>query len=147
MLHFMNSTLIESPIKRVFDYLSTPENNFQWQYGTLATATISNHHNKMGIYFRSVGHLLGYRNLGTYQVIESIANRIYRFKSLSGPLHLHTAYTLDTVGEGTKVNISIHVGTIEFFHLNERILEMRMKKQLRENLTALTALLEKSRSM
>ena len=105
------------------------------------------HFVKIGVYFRSIGHLLGRRNLGTYQVIESIANRIYRFKSLSGPLHLHTTYTLDTVGEGTKVNITIHVGTLEFFHLDERILEMRMKKQLKENLTALTALLEKSRSM
>jgi len=134
--------MIEAPIKRVFDYMSTPENDFQWQYGTLATSIISNRHNRMGIYFRSIGHLMGRRNLATYQVIESSKNMRYRFKSISGPLHLHTAYTFDTVGEGTKVKISIHVGTMNFFHINEQVLVRRMRQQLKENLTALKAPLE-----
>jgi len=136
------NTTIDAPIERVFDYMCTPENDFRWQYGTLATARITDRHNKMGIYFRSIGHLLGRRNLGTYQVIESISNRKYRFKSLSGPLRLHTAYTFDLIDDGTKVTISIRVGVVNFFRMNERILERRMKKQLRENLTMLKSLLE-----
>lgn len=142
MFNLKIGTIIEAPIKHVFDYMSTPENDFQWQYGTLATATVNNRLNRTGIYFRSIGHFLGRRNLGTYQVIESSSNKKYRFKSLSGPLHLHTAYMFDTVGNDTKINISIHVGTTNFFQINERILEKRMKKQLKENLTALKALLE-----
>jgi len=142
MFNLTVGTIIDAPIQRVFDYMSTPENDFQWQYGTLATATIPNRLNGMGVYFRSISHFLGRRNLGTYQVIESNSNRKYRFKSLSGPLHLHTAYTFDVIEDGTKVNISIHVGTINFFQINERVLEKRMKKQLKENLTALKALLE-----
>jgi len=142
MFNLRIGTVIESPIEHVFSYMSTPENDLQWQYGILATATIPSHLNKMGVYFRSIGHFLGRRNLGTYQVIESSSNRKYRFKSLSGPLHLHTVYTFDALDEGTKVNISIHVGTINFFQINERVLEKKMKKQLRENLIALKALLE-----
>ena len=142
MFNLTTSTMIEAPIEHVFDYMSTPENDFQWQYGILATATVDNRLNRMGIYFRSIGHFLGRRNLGTYQVIESSSNRKYRFKSLSGPLHLHTAYKFDTFDGGTKVNISIHVGTTNFFHMNERVLEKRMKKQLRENLTMLREILE-----
>jgi len=134
--------MIEAPIERVFDFMSTHENDSQWQYETLETANIINRLNRLGVYFRSIGHFLGRRNLGTYQVIESSANRKYSFKSLSGPLHLHTAYTFETVGDGTKVNISIHVGTINFFQMNERILERKMKKQLKENLTVLKTLLE-----
>ena len=142
MFNLTISTTIEAQIEHVFDYMSTPENDFRWQYGTLATATISSRHNRMGVYFRSIGHLLGHRNLGTYQVIESSSNRKYRFKSISGPLHLHTSYTFDTVDEGTKVTISIRVGTVKFFQMNERILERKMNKQLMENLKALKALLE-----
>lgn len=142
MFNLMTSILIEAPIQRVFDYMSTPENDFEWQYGTLATAAITSRLNRMGVYFRSIGHFLGRRNLGTYQVVESSSNRKYRIKSISGPLHLHTVYTFDTVGRSTKVNIAIHVRTINFFHANERNLERRMKNQLEENLTALKALLE-----
>jgi len=142
MFNLTIRTRIEAPIKRVFEYMSTPENDFQWQYGTLAAATIISRLNKKGVYFRSIGHFLGHRNLGTYQVIESDLNRIYRFKSLSGPLHLHTAYTFDTLGKGTKVTISIHVGTIDFFEINERELERRMEKRLRKNLIMLKTLLE-----
>ena len=134
--------MIEAPIERVFNYMSTPENDFQWQYGTLATATIPNRHNGTGIYFRSIGHLMGRRNLSTYEVIESSPNMKYGFRSLSGPLYVQTAYTFEMVGDGTKVNISIRVGVVQFFHMNERILGRRMKKQLKENLTVLKNLLE-----
>ncbi len=142
MFNLTLSTMINVPVEYVFEYMSTPENDFQWQYGTLATSTISNRHNRMGVYFRSIGHFLGRRNMATYQVVESSKNMRYRFKSLSGPLHLHTAYTFDTVGESTKVKISIHVGTMNFFHMNEHILVGRMRQQLKENLTALKGLLE-----
>ena len=142
MFNLTINTRIEAPIKRVFAYMSTPENDFQWQYGTLETATIINHRNKMGIYFRSIGHLMGRRNLGTYKVVESSRNMKYRFKSISGPLYLQTTYTFDAVGDGTKVDISIQVGALNFFRMNERILERRMKQQLRENLTVLKDLLE-----
>jgi len=142
MFNLTIGTIIEAPIQRVFEYMSTPENDSQWQYETLATATIINRLNRMGVYFRSIGHFLGRRNLGTYQVIESSSNRKYRFKTLSGPLHLHTVYTFGAIDGGTKVKISIRVGTINFFQIKERILEKRMKKQLKENLTMLKTLLE-----
>jgi len=143
MFNLTISTIVEAPIKRVFDYMSIPENDFQWQYGTLATATIGNRHNRMGVYFRSIGHLMGRRNLGTYEVIEYIANIQYKFKSLSGPLNLQTTYTFETVGIDTKVTISIQVGVVDFLHMNERILGIRMKQQLRENLAVLKDLLKR----
>ena len=142
MFNLTINTMIEAPIEHVFNYMSTPENDFRWQYGTLATATIPNRHNGRGIYFRSIGHLMGRRNLGTYEVIESSSNMKYRFKSITGPLHSQTTYTFKKVGDDTRVSISIRVGAVNFFHMNERILGRRMKKQLRENLAVLKDLLE-----
>jgi len=142
MLNLTISTMIDAPINRVFDYVSTPENDFQWQYGTLATATITNPRNRMGIYFRSIGHLMGRRNLGTFEVVESSRNMKYRFKSISGPLHSQTTYTFKSVGNGTKIDISMRIGAINFFRMNERILGRRMKQQMRENLVALKDFLE-----
>lgn len=142
MFNLTASTMIEAPIKRVFDYMSTPENNFHWQYGTLATATITSRHDGMGVYFRSIGHLMGRRNLGTYEVIESSSNMRYRFKSISGPLHLQSTYNFEATGDDTKVEISIRIGAVNFNRMNERILGRRMKKQLRESLAVLRDILE-----
>jgi uncharacterized protein YndB with AHSA1/START domain len=142
MIDLNISTTIGAPIKRVYDFMSTPENDVQWQHGTLAAATIPNRDNAKGLFFRSIGHLLGRRNLGTYEVIESRSNLKYRFKSLSGPLYLQTTYTFETAGDGTRVNISMRVGAVKFPHTKEQILGRRLKKELKENLTALKGLLE-----
>ena len=40
MIDLVSTTLIERPLKQVFDFVSTPENDSQWQYGTLATARL-----------------------------------------------------------------------------------------------------------
>ena len=61
MINLEMSTIIYRPIKQVFDFVSTPENDFQWQYGTLATTSLSEGIGKKGTSFRSVGHLMGHR--------------------------------------------------------------------------------------
>ena len=146
MIDLNISTTIGAPIKRVFDFMSTPENDVQWQHGTLAAATILNRDSERGVFFRSIGHLMGHRNLGTYEVIESRSNLKYRFKSISGPLYSQTTYTFKTAGDGTRVNISMRVGAVKFLqkllHTKEQVLGRRMKRELKENLTALKSLLE-----
>lgn len=142
MINLNSSAMVYAPIKRVFDFVSTPENDFQWQYGTLATATITNDNNRMGIFFRSVGHLMGRRNLGTFEVTEYEPNSKYGFKSLSGPLHSQTSYTFEMTNDGTRVNISSQVHVTSLSQMNEHILGEKIKNQLNENLTMLKDLLE-----
>ncbi len=88
---------------------------------------------------------MGRRNLGIYEVIESSSNMRYRFKSISGPLYMQTTYTFETAGDGTKVEVSIRIGVMNFPRMSERILGRKMKKQLRENLVMLRDILEAKR--
>ena len=142
MIHLEMSTMIYRPIKQVFDFVSSPENDFQWQYGTLATASLSEGTSKKGTSFRSVGHLMGHRVQGTFEVIEYEPNREYGFKSLSGPLHSETLYTFETENGGTKITMSTRAHVVNFFKMDERLLSIKIKKQLKENLTLLKDLLE-----
>jgi len=73
MINFNISTMIYRPIKQVFDYVSTPENDFQWQYGTLVSARLLEGEVGLGVHFRSVGHLMGQRAQSVFEV-----NRLYR---------------------------------------------------------------------
>jgi carbon monoxide dehydrogenase subunit G len=142
MINFNGSTIIYRPIKQVFDFMSTPENDFQWQPGTLATARLSGGVGKIGTLFRSIGHLMGHRILTTFEVTECEPGRRYRFKSLSGPFHSQTTYTFAVAGGNTRINISTRANVVNFFQIGERILEKRMKKQLKENLVMLKDFLE-----
>jgi uncharacterized protein YndB with AHSA1/START domain len=142
MINLTISTIIYRPVRQVFDFVSMPENDFQWQYGTLASTSLSEGAGRIGTFFRSIGHLVGRRVLGTYEVTEYEPDRKYGFKSLSGPLNSQTSYTFETANGCTKVNISTQANVVNFFQMDERTLEKKMKKQLKENLAMLKDLLE-----
>ena len=142
MINLNINTVISRPVRQVFDFISSPENDFQWQYGTLASARLSEGENAIGAFFRSVGHLLGQRVQGTFEVTEYEQNRKYGFKSLSGALHSQTSYTFEIANGSTSVNVSTQAKIGKSSQLDERILEKEMKKQLKENLKLLKDLLE-----
>ena len=142
MINLNINTVIYKPVRLVFDFMSKPENDFQWQYGTLASSTLSEGKNTIGTFFRSIGHLMGRRAQGTFEVTEFEQNKRYGFKSLSGDMHSRTAYTFEIANESTKVNVSTQADLGESSQVNERILEKKMKKQLKENLKLLKDLLE-----
>ncbi len=142
MINLVSSTLIERPVKRVFDFVSTPENDFQWHYGTLATARLPKGSGAVRTFFRSIGHLMGRRNLSTFEITEFELNKKYGFKSLSGPIHTSTSYILEKVGDRTRIEISIQASAPNFFHITERLLRNTMKKQLEEDVSKLKNILE-----
>ena len=142
MINLNLSTLIYRPVTQIFDFVCTPENDFQWQYGTLVSNRLSKDVGAVGSFFRSVGHLMGQRIISTFEVTEYEPNRKYGFKSLSGPLNSHTSYTFEMAGGSTKVNISAQVNAVNSLQLNEIILEKKMRKQLKENLALLKEILE-----
>ena len=135
-------TVIYSPIRRVFDFISTPENDFQWQYGTLVSSSLSNGTNAAGSFFRSIGHIMGRRAQGTFEVTEYEQNRKYGFKSLSGDLHFQTTYTFEIANNSTKVTVSTQANLGKSSQVDERMLGKKMKKQLKENMKLLKDLLE-----
>src|SRR5687768_11297731 len=142
MINLNASTMIYRPIQQVFDFVSSPENDFQWQYGTLTAAGLSEGVSKIGSFFRSIGHLLGHRVQSTFEVTEYEPNRKYGFKSLSGPLHSQTSYTFEVASGSTKISISTQAHAVDFFQMNERLLEKKLKRELKENLTLLKDVLE-----
>ena len=145
MINLISNKLIYRPVKQVFDFISIPENDFQWQYGILKSAQISEGDIGVGTFFRSIGHFMGRRIEGTFEVTDYEPNKRYGFKSLSGPLHSQTLYTFELAGGATKVNISTQASATNVFQSDEVVLEKKMKKQLKENLELLKDILEQSK--
>ena len=145
MIDIHMSAMIYLPVKQIFDFVSTPENDFQWQYGTLASSRLSEGVGEPGTFFRSVGHIMGRRVLSTFEVTEYEPNRKYCFKSLSGPLKSHTCYTFDLANDGSTLNISAQVNPVNALQLDEAVLEKKMRQQLQEDLMLLKEILEAGR--
>jgi uncharacterized membrane protein len=145
MINLNISTMIYRPVKQIFDFVSTPENDFQWQYGTLASTRLTEGVGNIGTFFRSIGHLMGHRVESTFEVTEYEPNKKYGFKSLSGPLHSQTTYTFEIANGSARINIAMQANVVNFFQVNENILEKKMKKQVKENLAMLKEILEAKR--
>jgi len=143
MINFKSREVICRPAGQIFDFLSAPENDVRWHYGTLASSTLTEGIPSKGTFFRSIGHWMGRRNLSTFEVTEYQPDQKYGFKSLSGPLSSQTSYSLGMADNGcTRIEISIQADVVNFFQMEEGILEKKMKKQLKEDLAMLKDLLE-----
>jgi len=142
LIQIISSTLICQPIKRVFEFISTPENDFQWQYGTLASTRLPGNVNGLGACFQSVGNFMGQRIQTTFEVTEYEPSNRYGFKSLSGPLQSFTSFTFDIAKGYTQVKLSMQANVINMMELSENVLEKKMKRQLKENLAMLKDILE-----
>jgi len=142
MINLNNSTMIYRPIKQVFNFMSAPENDFQWQCEILASARLSEGVSVIGTLFRSISHLMGQRVESTFEVTDYEPNRKYGFKSLSGPLQSQTSYTFEIAAGSTKITVSTQANVVNFFQVADGLLEKKMKKQLKENLVMLKNILE-----
>jgi uncharacterized protein (DUF2344 family) len=79
---------------------------------------------------------------GIFEVTEYEPNRKYAFRSISGPLHMRTSYSFEIASGSTKISIVTQANTAKILDMNERLVERKMKKQLKENLALLKDLLE-----
>jgi polyketide cyclase/dehydrase/lipid transport protein len=142
MFSFSLNAQVYRPIRQVFNFMTTPENDFQWQYGTLASAQVSDGQIGVGSIFRSIGHFMGRRIESTFEVTEYDPNRKYGFKTSSGPIQSETLYTFEMVGGSTRINISTHASPGDLFRMDDAIVEKKVKKQFKENLALLKGILE-----
>lgn len=145
MISFELNINIYRPLHQVFCFVATPENDFQWQYGTLTSTRISTGETGMGTIFRTVSHVMGHRIDSVYEVTEFEPDKRYGFQSRSGPMASETLYTFDVMGGCTKINISTRIHPSELLKPDNMATEKKVKKQYRENLALLKGLLEADR--
>ncbi len=141
-MHIILSTLIYRPIKQVFAFISMPENDFQWQYATLASTRLPGGIIGLGACFQTISNFMDHRIQSTFEVTEYEPDKKYGFRSTSGPLQSFTTYTLEIAKSCTKVTISLEASAVNLIRLNDVVIEKKMKKQLKENLAMLKHILE-----
>lgn len=142
MFNFNLNTQIYRPIKQVFTFISTPENDTRWQYGTLESTRVSEGPIGLGTFFRNIGHFMGRRLNGTFEVTDYDPYRKYGLKSLTGSIESEIIYSFEMDKTSTKINIFAQINTGNHFKVDEFIIAKKTKKQFKENLEKLKDVLE-----
>jgi hypothetical protein len=146
MMKFDLTTNIYRPLSQVFAFVTLPENDFYWQYGTLVSDKISRGEMGVGTLFRTVGHFMGRRFESVYEVTEFKSNQRYGFKSQSGPIDSRTLYTFETTKGSTWISRSTELILGEPFKSNLLATEKTVKKEYKENLALLKDVLESTKA-
>jgi len=142
MINLFSTTLIERPVKQVFEFISTARNDVQWQDGALAATQLTLNPIGLGTLFSSLRYFMGRRLQGKFEVTEYEPNKKYGFKSLSGPIQTQTLYIFENHQDSTRVDANLQVKQSGFFNMTDAFVTRFAKKQLNDNLTALKNFLE-----
>ena len=142
MISINLNALILRPVWEVFAFITEPENNPQWQYGSLISEQSSVGCVRVGTVYSSFGHFMGRRIQSDFEVTEFVANKSFGFETISGPIQLQTSYNFETVEKGTNLTVSSLINPGGFFKLIDPIVARVARKQFKENLTTLKEILE-----
>jgi hypothetical protein len=142
MIRFEINGYIYRPLRQVYHFVTTPENDFQWKYETLTCARLTKREMRPGTLFRAVGYFMGQRVESVFEVTGFELNKIYAYKTLSGPTFSNTLYTFEIAGGKTEIRMSVQIHPADLLTSSMHIAEKKLKKQYRENLSLLKDLLE-----
>ena len=142
MFTFEKSLFINRPQQEVFDFLSNPANDAQWQGSTESAEWTSEGPPGVGSTQRSVIKLLGRKIDSSLEVTTWNPPRQLGFKVVSGPIPFEGTIKLESQENGTQVTQTVHAEPGGFFKIAEGLAIKRVKKTIETDVQTLKRLLE-----
>ena len=137
------SVRINRSQKEVFDYVSDPANDSQWQGGTELSRWTSEGPPGVGSTQQSVIKFLGRKIESTLEVTDWDPPNTNGFKVTKGPIPFEGVVRFVPSGENaTEVTIDIEAEPGGFFKLAEGLVGKQLEKQLDTDFNALKLFLE-----
>ncbi len=129
MVTVETSVLINQPIDKVFEYVTTPENDHEWYIG-IESKTTSEGPTGVGSTSESKIRFLGVHLTVGWEVTEYESPSKIRVKTTKGPVTIEAGQTFEAVGEGqTKVSVHGDADVSGVFHLAEPVVERMANRQ------------------
>jgi hypothetical protein len=136
------SIFINRPLKVVFDYISNPANNNQWQTNTKSAGWISDGSPGIGSTYKMVVNNFGRVTESVVEITSWDPPDHLSIKSVNGPLLVEGKTILTAQGDGTLVTYTSHVYISGFFKMAESLVSKLFRKGFEANLTNLKSKLE-----
>lgn len=141
MIHIQESIFIRQPAERVFEYVTDPKNNANWQAGILETAITSEGTIGLGSTYICVNRFMGMRFESAGEIVEFESNRRCTYLFTSGSVSGQTRFTFAAQDGGTLLTTS---GKLELKHLKLAgfLVNRKARHQVRQDLQNLRAIME-----
>jgi carbon monoxide dehydrogenase subunit G len=127
--------------EQVFEYLSQPENDSEWQAackevrrdpGTVGVGC------RYAIWFSFLGREMVFEN----EIVEFQPYKRFAYRTLSGPIHFRGQYRFEAVETGTRIHWAFEADPGRFFGiLPQSVLKKVLAKQVHSDLLRLEKLL------
>ncbi len=142
MLTWENSIFINRSPKEVWDFLSNPANEPQWQSGTESAEWTSESPPGVGSTQRGIGKILGRKiDLPIEVTAWDPPNELGR-KSVGGSIQAESTIKLEPREDGTHLSVRYQGEVGGFFKIAEGLVGKQLEKQTAANFEALKLVLE-----
>ena len=141
MIKIEHSVTINRPLQEVYEFVVDIDNAPQWRSGVLEV-----HKNspeiEVGAIATEVLQFMGRRLETTYEITEYVPNRVFAFKTISGPIPMEGTSTFEEVGGATKISFVIQGEPSGVLKLAEAMVAQTARRQIKTDYANLKALLE-----
>jgi len=96
---------IECPVDEVLAYVTVVENTTQWTESTVEALQTSEGPIGAGSTCRIVSQAMGKRFTHEFEVTDFQPGKRYAVQSTDGPFPISMTYTVEVVGEGTRLHV------------------------------------------
>jgi uncharacterized membrane protein len=142
MIEFDKSIFIKRPREEVFEFVTDPKNDPEWQSAIESVERASEEPINKGSTYRYKVKFLG-RNIESENEITSYEPpKQASFKSISGPIPFEGAFKFDSKDGGTHLSLNVRTEVGGFFKLAESLVGRQLNKQMESDLNSLKLLLE-----
>ncbi len=142
MIKIEVSSVIKRPTDEVFAFVVDLEKWPVWVSEMVESKKTSEGPVGLGTTVMNVVHILGRRIEATQEIHQYEPNRMFGFKSTSGPVSNVATFGFESVDGGTELSVDLEADASGFFKLAEPLLARRIQRQWDSNLANLKDLLE-----
>ena len=136
-------TVIDRPIRDVFDYASNPDNAPGWYTNIKAVEWRTAPPLRIGSQVDFVAHFLGRRIAYTYEIIELVPERRLVMRTAQGPFPMETTYEWEPESDGaTRMTLRNRGMPSGFSKAAAPFIARAVRRANRKDLAALKARLE-----
>lgn len=143
MVKVETSVLINQPIEKVFEFVTTPENDSQWYIGVKSRDHTPGEPAGVGSTSMSEIRFLGVAMEVEWEVTEYKPPNKIEVKTTKGPVSVEAEYSFKATAEGqTKVGVEGEADVSGVFSLAEPIVERMAQRQWEASFENLKDVLE-----
>ena len=143
MIKVETSVLINQPIDKVYEFVTTPENDAQWYIGVESRDHTPGEPAGVGSTSKSEIRFQGVSMTVEWEVTGYDPPNKIEVKTIKGPVSIESGYSLETVAEGqTKVTVHGEADVSGVFSLAEPLVERMAQRQWEASFENLKDVLE-----